>query len=365
MKNVMICLLLIVFISCGSGGDGGGNNSSSATITALKSSRDSMAEVAKVAPTSSKSSGFNKYLFITPGTDLDNNNWSSTGAYDYEENDNNTYKEFFANEFDSKKAVGSGRSNLMNRLDEALLVLCAFSIDFTDALTVTTGKTMEITSTTVNDRCGTKLHPEQISFTGGTGVVEDVSGVSGSQYERKITITDNEGDSVYYLTNNDTTLKYAFGATDSESNERVFYTLTKSTGDFTFEYIQGSKDSGNYPYHYRAIKSGANLSVVGRVSHGDGVNYFLTLDKDQNRATLDFIIGPGDQNDARSVCIDTSMGSVASGGFASCFTGQAAEEYTSFSTFFGIDLFSSTAYTDIDETSVINFSNVAGMNSGL
>lgn len=365
MHNVLISFLLLSLVSCGSSSGDGEGSSSSATITALKSSRDAMAEVAKVAPKSSKLNNLNKYYTMAPGTDLNDSDWSSTGSYDYEENDNNTYKEFFAAEFDSTKAVGSGRSNVMNRLDEALLVLCAFSIDFTDALTVTTGKTMEITATTVNDRCGTKLHPQQISFTGGTGVVEDVSGVSGSQYERKITITDDDGDTIYYLTNNDTTLKYAFGATDSESNERVFYSLTKSTGDFTFEYIQGSKDSGNYPYHYRAVKSGSVLHVVGRVSHGDAVNYFLTLDKDQNRAALDFVIGPGDQNDAKSVCVDISTGSVAVGGFASCFTGQTSEEYTSFSTFFGLDLFSSTTFTNIDETSVINFSNVSGMNNGL
>lgn len=292
----------------------GGSGSSSETINALKSSRDSMAEVAKVAPTSSKISNFKNFFPMAPGTDLNNNDWSTTGNYDYEEDDNNTYKEFFANEFDSTKTIAQDvRANLMNRLDEALLVLCAFSIDFTDALTVTSGKTMEVTATTVNDRCGTNLDAQQISFTGGTGVVEDVSGVSGSQYERKITITDDEGDTVYYLTNNDTTLKYAFGATDSESNERVFYTLTKSTGDFTFEYIQGSKnEGGDYPYHYRAIKSGTSLSVVGRVSHGDAVNYFLTLDTAENRAALDFVIGPGDENDAKSVCIDTSTGSVAS-----------------------------------------------------
>lgn len=364
MRLIISLSLLSLLISCGKDSGGGDGSSSSATITALKASRAAMAEVSKIS-SSSKMNSIGRYFSMAPGTDLDNSNWSTSGTYEYEDSDSNTFKEFFAIELDSTKAVGSGRSNLLNRLDEALLVLCAFSIDFGDDLTVTTGKTMSVTATAVNSACGTKLHAQQISFTGGTGVVEDVSGLSGSQFEKKITITDNEGPTTYYLTNSSTELKYAFGATDSESNERVIYSLNKSSGDFTFEYVQGSKDGGNYPYHYRAIKSGSKISVVGRVSHGDGVEYFLTMDTSESKAAIDFKIDVGGADTLRSVCVDTSNATVAAGGFAACFTGQPSEEYSSFSTFFGIDMFSSTTWTSIDHSATINFSTVSGMNTGL
>jgi hypothetical protein len=360
MKKWIPTVSLFFLISCG-GGSGGGN-STNATITALKNSREALGEVSRIASSEKILSSLSNKA---AGTQLDDTSWN-TGTWEYDASDSLSLKEFFAEEFDSSRAVGDGASNLLNRMDEALMLLCAFSIDFGEDLNVVTDKQIEVDAEAVNTQCGTKLHPEQISYTGGTGSVEDISTLEGSQYERKITVADPSADSddVYYMTNNESKLSLAFGRSDEEDNYRLMYELDKTTGDFKLEHILYSKSDSGYPYHYRVIKTGTKISVLARVSHGSAVDYFLSLDTAAQKAALDLEMG---DNTTGSGCIDLTNGSLL-GDYASCFEGQDSEDKASFGAFFGLDLSGTDpipTWTTVSESNLIGFDSVADFNNPL
>ncbi len=269
------------------------------------------------------------------------------------------------------------QGSLMFRLKQSMESLCLFST----ALPSTNGvpdlssaAVVKLTSTikaTMVSTCGVALDDLPPDGTDVGYQVEDVSAVSGSQYDRKISF-DMAGGSAFHdefyftLTSTLTRMLYM---EDSTNDSSAFFEYIPADGLFKFEYTENA--AAPFRVHYRGILSeNSNLgrfvawgnmnsdfsTAVVSVQEGTGDLMHVSYSFDDDANTNDFADG--------SACIDTTDFSTDTDATETCggITGALASAFT-------VDLnieVDGTYVLGHDHTSIIQFNSLANiLTSGL
>lgn len=350
MKLLGPLLLLFSLVSCGgSSGDG----ESKETLNLIKNFRSDISESSQIAPA-------NKliYQLTAPGSDA--TDWTDTNGttFNYGNTTGLSLQGWFSVELDSAKQITGSGDNFFNRLDTGLLYMCAIFEDLGDDLDEQT-TTITATADSINTNCGTNLPDQNISLTGESAVVTNLT--SGS-YEKKVEI---DGMTIY-VTNNDTELKVAYGLNEEEEGQligdRLVFSLNKTSENFQLEFMQ--YEGAGSETIYRAFKNTNGLFVFGRSPQGSKANYLATFT--DTRVALDFVINT---NIAKSVCLDITDGSKVDDTYQDCFDNSGDYDLSDVAAIIAYDLTTDSNtddvldWTVVNENTTINFSNAADFNT--
>jgi hypothetical protein len=348
MKKFSLIALTIILTSCG--GSGGGGGSTNATLGAIKNFRSSLGALTEIKQPAS-------LFMIAPlaaGGDA-TGSWTTGDDFNYgDDHQDLTLRDWFALELDANKPMTSSGSNFFNRLDIGLMIICALVPDLGENFPEQT-KTITATAASINANCGTKLPAANISITGQEAVVTNVV---GGAYEKQINVDDTD----YFITNSATELKIAYAVNEwveDDEADRVVFSLNKTTGDFQLEVMMLNQEDGeNYPTIYRAFKSGDRVVALGKSPQGTGSSYIATMTPD--RIAIDFQMVGGA---VQSICLNAQTGSPV-GNYGNCFNPELVYDRSDFGAILGYNMVTEVAtWTDVDENTVINFTNAASMNS--
>jgi hypothetical protein len=254
------------------------------------------------------------------------------------------------------------QSSLMYRFNQALENLCNFTSALPTSggdLTLTSESTVTLTAavkSSIESDCGSDLSsvPDDTVI---RYAVEDISGNSGANYERKVSFdlgnTSTYTDFFYY-TNSGNTTRFLY-TEDGTNDSAAFFDYDASSNVARFEF---SEAAGSFDLHYRVL--------LLEDSNAGFFTAWIDNGTDSSRAVVATFEGGGDEiavsysftddgaNDITegNACISTSDFSVANDNTLTCtgVTGSSVTGYTSDHS----DI-NSSYITGLDETASINF----------
>lgn len=341
MQFKVISLVSLFFlVSCGGAGSSSDSDSStSTTLTTLKSFRASLSDLSAIAPASK----------FNPKAGDDATDWTDSGTYTYGDETGLSLKDWFRNELDNSRDMTGSGDNFFNRLDIALVWMCAIFEDLGDDLEDQT-TTITADASSINANCGTNLPDVNFSITGQSAVV---TSLTGAAYEKKVVVDGME----LFITNSASELKVAYGSFESSesSGERIVYSLDKSTSNFQLEFMQ-YEGSGSDTI-YRAFKSEGIIYIVGRSPQGSSADYYAVLNG--SKAAVDFNINNGTE---KSLCVNLSTGDKESSGYGSCMAQSSAIGLSDFASIINYNLAANIeTWTAVNSATTIDFTAATDM----
>lgn len=372
LARVAFSFCLVGFLGACDGGDGGTFPATAGDSTEVSQSLDlASTKISNAIPDTSGITAASTFVkSLDPRVSI-NTEWTDTD-YGFGGDFGTTPQDFILKQGDS-----TAQSSLMFRFNQALENLCLFTtalpttngvVDLSPASTVTLDATLLATMSSVCGVDTSQILPEG-SVVGY--IVEDVSAVSGSQFERRVGF-DLEGGSdfldFFYFTITDTVTRFAYKEISSINDSIVIFDYDSATGIGMLEFSEKSPGAGGFELHYRVLldeNSNQGVYIANVDSNGDTADGVVSAavatqegGGSQLVVSLSFDDGVNSIVDGNA-CVSTTDFSIAADNTLTCtnpaITGTAVSNFTADVSGIG----STYDLNGFDETSFIQFTNTA------